>query len=67
MIMTWVWIYHLDKANTVENALNWLSMGSDALIKDGKRELVYDVHKLAWLGVPLIYSNEGSVMVQNGS
>lgn len=42
-------------------------MGSDALIKDGKRELVYDVHKLAWLGVPLIYSNEGSVMVQNGS
>ncbi|WMV30444.1 hypothetical protein MTR67_023829 [Solanum verrucosum] len=42
-------------------------MGSVALVDDGKKELVRDVHRLAQLGVRLADSNKGGVIVQYGS
>ncbi|WMV37269.1 hypothetical protein MTR67_030654 [Solanum verrucosum] len=55
------------KANVVANDLSQLLMNSVAHIEDGKKELVHDVHRLAQLGVCLVDSNEGGVIVQNGS
>lgn len=39
-------LYHLDKANIVAIALSRLFMGSVALVKDEKKELVCEVHRL---------------------
>ncbi|WMV24300.1 hypothetical protein MTR67_017685 [Solanum verrucosum] len=55
------------KANVVADALSRLSMGSIAHIEEGKKELVRDVHRLARLGVHLVDSTKGGVMVHNGS
>ncbi|WMV46045.1 hypothetical protein MTR67_039430 [Solanum verrucosum] len=41
-------------------------MGSVAHIEDEKKELVRDVHRLAQLGVQLVDSTEGGVMVHHG-
>ncbi|KAH0778789.1 hypothetical protein KY290_005216 [Solanum tuberosum] len=56
-----------DKVNVVVDALSWLSMGSVSHIDDDKKELVRDVPRLARLGVRLVDSTIGSVMVHNGS
>jgi len=42
-------------------------MGSVAHVEDEKKELVRDVHRLARLGVQLVDSTKGGVMVHNGS
>ncbi|WMV33705.1 hypothetical protein MTR67_027090 [Solanum verrucosum] len=60
-------LYHPDKANVVADALSRLSMGSVAHVDDESKELVRDVHRLARLGVRLVESTKGSVMVYNGS
>ncbi|WMV13443.1 hypothetical protein MTR67_006828 [Solanum verrucosum] len=59
-------LYHPEKANVVADSLSWLSMGSVAPVEDNK-ELVHDVHRLARLVVRFVKSNEGGVVVHNGS
>ncbi|WMV08732.1 hypothetical protein MTR67_002117 [Solanum verrucosum] len=54
-------------ANLVAASLSRLSMGSVSHIDDDKKELVRDVHRLARLGVQLVDSTKGGVMVHNGS
>ncbi|WMV09670.1 hypothetical protein MTR67_003055 [Solanum verrucosum] len=60
-------LYHPGKTNVVADALSRLSKGSVAHIEDGKNELIRDIHKLARLGVRLVDSTQGNVMVHNGS
>ena len=57
--------YHPGKANVVVDALSRLSMGSVAHIKEERKELVNDVHRLARLGVHLMIISDGVVTVQN--
>ncbi|WMV13386.1 hypothetical protein MTR67_006771 [Solanum verrucosum] len=45
----------------------WLSMGSTTHIEKGKNEFAKDVHRLARLGIHLLDSNEGGVVVMNGA
>ncbi|WMV54907.1 hypothetical protein MTR67_048292 [Solanum verrucosum] len=59
-------LYHPDKANRVADALSRLSMGSVAQVDDDRKELARDVHRLALLGVRLVDSDKGGVMVHNG-
>ncbi|WMV41643.1 hypothetical protein MTR67_035028 [Solanum verrucosum] len=59
-------LYHPGKANLVEATLSRLLMGSVSLVEKYK-ELVRDVHRFAWLGVHLVYSNEGGVVIHNSS
>ncbi|WMV50436.1 hypothetical protein MTR67_043821 [Solanum verrucosum] len=56
-------LYHPGKANVVANILSRLSMRNISHFKDDKKELVCDVHRLARLGVHLVDSNEGCVIV----
>jgi len=42
-------------------------MDSVADVEDGKKELLHDVHRFARLGVCLVDSNEGCVVIHNGS
>ena len=44
-------VYHPGEANMVEDSLSRMSMGSVAHVKEGKKEIVKDVHRLARLGV----------------
>ncbi|KAH0730144.1 hypothetical protein KY289_001332 [Solanum tuberosum] len=60
-------LYHPVKGNVVENSLSRLLIGSVAHIEDYKKELVRDVHRLARVGVRLVDSTKGGVMVHNGS
>jgi len=60
-------LYHLSKANVVEDSLNRLSMGSVAQVEVEKKELVRDMHMLARLGVQLVDSTKGGAMVHNES
>ncbi|WMV58815.1 hypothetical protein MTR67_052200 [Solanum verrucosum] len=60
-------LYHPGKSNVVANALSRSSMGSVAHIKEKKKELVRYVHRLARLGVQLVDSIKGGVMVHNNS
>ncbi|KAH0652607.1 hypothetical protein KY289_030285 [Solanum tuberosum] len=60
-------LYHPDKENVVADTLSRLSMGSVAHVENEKKELVRDVHRLARLGVQLVDSTKGGVMVHNGS
>lgn len=59
-------LYNPSKANVVANALSRLSMESVSHVEDGRIELVKDVHRLARLGVCLVDSTDGGVIVQNG-
>ncbi|WMV18891.1 hypothetical protein MTR67_012276, partial [Solanum verrucosum] len=54
-------LYHPGKANVVADALSRVSMGSFAHIEDEKNELVWEVHRLARLGVQLRDSSKGWV------
>ncbi|WMV37347.1 hypothetical protein MTR67_030732 [Solanum verrucosum] len=60
-------LYHPSKGNVVADALSQLSMGSVAHDKDAKKELVHDVGRLAQLGVHLVGSNEGGIVLHNDS
>lgn len=42
-------------------------MGSVFYVEDGKKELACGVRRLSLLGMCLVDSNEGKVIVQNGS
>ena len=57
--------YYPSKANVVANALSRISMGSVAHIKEGRKELVKDVHRLARLGVFLMSISDSGVTIQN--
>ncbi|WMV50269.1 hypothetical protein MTR67_043654, partial [Solanum verrucosum] len=57
----------LYKGNVVVDPLSRLSMGTVAHLEDQKRELVCDVLRLARLGVQLVDSTKGGVMVHNGT
>ena len=59
--------YHPDKANVVVDALSRISMGSIYHIDDKNKELVKDVHRLARLGVRLVDSTSGVVLVHLSS
>ncbi|WMV32978.1 hypothetical protein MTR67_026363 [Solanum verrucosum] len=54
-------------ANVVADALSRLSMGSVAHVEEEKKELSKDVHHLDRLGVCLLYSSDGGVIVKNMS
>ena len=58
-------LYHIGKANVVSDALSRLSMGITSYVKEEKKELAKDVHRLARFGVWLMYSTEGGIMVTN--
>ena len=51
-------LYHPSKANGIVDALSRLSMGSISHVKEKKRELAKDVHRLACLGVILMNSTK---------
>ena len=55
--------YHPRKANVVADALSRLSMGSLSHVEEGKKEMVKDIHRLANLGVRLLDSEDGGVIV----
>lgn len=55
------------KANVLADALSWLLMGSVAHIEDENKELVHDVHRMSQLGVRVVKSTKGGVMVHKGS
>ncbi|KAH0661397.1 hypothetical protein KY284_026328 [Solanum tuberosum] len=54
------------KANVVDDALSRISMGSTAHVKEEKRDLAKDVHRLALLRVRLMDSTKRGVVVMNG-
>ena len=60
-------LYHLGNVNVVVNALSKLSMGCTAHVEEQKRDLSKDVHRLARLGVILMDSIEGGIVVTNGA
>ncbi|XP_070056970.1 uncharacterized protein [Nicotiana tomentosiformis] len=53
------------KANVVDDALSRRSMGSLAHIEAEKRQLTREIHQLACLGVQLVDSGDGGVVLQN--
>ena len=55
--------YHPGKANVVADALSRLSMGSIAMLRKKKKELVKDVHRLARLGVRLMSISDSGVTI----
>ncbi|WMV32782.1 hypothetical protein MTR67_026167 [Solanum verrucosum] len=60
-------LYHPGKANVVADALSRFSRGSVAHVGEEKKEFVRDVHRFARLGVQLVDSTKGGVVVHNGS
>ena len=60
-------LYQPSKANVVADALSRLSTGSAAYLDEQKKELVRDVHWLTSIGVKLVDSTKGGIMVDNGS
>jgi len=58
-------LYHPGKANVVADALSRKSMGSLAHLEAYQSPLAKEVHRLASLGVRLVDSIEGGVIVQN--
>ena len=58
--------YHPGKANVVADAISRLSMGSPVHVEEKKRELAKDLHRVALLGVRLMDSTEGGIVVTNG-
>ncbi|WMV37288.1 hypothetical protein MTR67_030673 [Solanum verrucosum] len=59
-------LYHPGKANVVVDTLSRLSMGSTAHVEESKKELAKEVHRLARLGVCLLDSSVGGVVIMNG-
>ena len=50
----------------VVDALSMLSIGSTTHVEEKKRVLAKDVHRLTRLGVKLLDSTEGGLVVTNG-
>ena len=59
-------IYHPGKGNVIAVSLSSLSIGSTAHVEEEKRDLDKDVRRLARLGVRLMDSVEGGIVVTNG-
>ncbi|XP_070002709.1 uncharacterized protein [Nicotiana sylvestris] len=59
------YLHHSGKANVVADALSRKSMGSLVHLEAYQRLLARDIHQLASLGVHLVDTNEGGVVVQN--
>ena len=59
-------LYHPGKANVVTHSLRRLSMGCTSILKE-KEELAKDVHRLVRLGVRIMDSTEGGIVVTNGA
>ncbi|KAH0705906.1 hypothetical protein KY285_010431 [Solanum tuberosum] len=59
-------LYHPGKTNVVVDALSRLSIGSTTHFEEAKKEVARYVHRLARLGVRLMDSIEGGVVVMNG-
>ena len=59
--------YHPGKGNVVEDALSRMTMGSVSHVKERKKDLMKDVHRLARLGVWSKDSSNGGFMVHNNS
>ncbi|XP_070042798.1 uncharacterized protein [Nicotiana tomentosiformis] len=57
--------YHPGKANVVADTLSRRSMGSLAHVEAEKRELPRELYQLACLGVWLVDSDDGGVVLQN--
>ena len=57
--------YYPGKANVVADSLSRLSMGNVAHVKEERKELVKDVHRLARLGVCLMSISDNGVTIQN--
>ena len=57
--------YYPGKANVVADALSRLSMSSVAHVEEETKELVKDVHRLAFLGVRLMSISDNGVTVQS--
>ena len=60
-------LYHPNKANVIVDALSRMSMGSVSYVEDEKIELVCGVHRLPRLGVKLVDSTKGGVMIHHSS
>ncbi|XP_070004111.1 uncharacterized protein [Nicotiana sylvestris] len=58
-------LYHLGKENVVADTLSQRSMGSLAHVEANKRTMIKEVHRLANLGVRLLDSEDGGVVLQN--
>ncbi|XP_069155670.1 uncharacterized protein [Solanum lycopersicum] len=59
--------YHQGKANVVAEALSRMRKGSTSHVEDGNKELVKHIHRLARLGVRLVYSTSRGVSVHPSS
>ncbi|KAK6789369.1 hypothetical protein RDI58_013168 [Solanum bulbocastanum] len=60
-------LYHTSKANVVADALSSFFMGSTNHFEEDNKELERNVHRLSKLGVRLMDSTEGRVVVMNGA
>nr|XP_033514901.1 uncharacterized protein LOC117279457 [Nicotiana tomentosiformis] len=58
-------LYYPGKANVVADALSRRSMGSVAHVEADKRSMTKEVHRLASLGIRLLDSEDGGVVLQN--
>ncbi|XP_070013203.1 uncharacterized protein [Nicotiana sylvestris] len=58
-------LYHPRKANVVADALSRRFMGSLAHVEAEERQLTREIHQLASLGVQLVDSGNGGVVLQN--
>nr|XP_009777849.1 PREDICTED: uncharacterized protein K02A2.6-like [Nicotiana sylvestris] len=58
-------LYHPGKANIVVDTLSRCSMGSLAHVKADNRTMIKEVHLLAYLGVRLLDSENGGIVLQN--
>ena len=55
--------YHPGKANVLADALSRFYVGSVAHVKEERKELVKDVHRLARFGVRLLSISDNGVLV----
>ncbi|XP_070045421.1 uncharacterized protein [Nicotiana tomentosiformis] len=53
------------KANVVADALSRRSMGSLEHVEAEKRQLIREIHQLSCVGVRLVYSGNGGVVLKN--
>nr|XP_016491575.1 PREDICTED: uncharacterized protein LOC107811203 [Nicotiana tabacum] len=60
-----IWCHYLYGANVVADALSRRSMGRLAHVEADKRTMMKEVHRLASLGVRLLDSEDGGVVLQN--
>ena len=51
----------------VADALSHMTMGSVSHVEDERKDLVKDVDRLSWVGVPLKNSPNGGFVVNNNS